>query len=509
MNDVQTTRGNGTHTPAADPSFAEMYPTLAALGRRRPRMLADFERALRIARRFRREHIEPNALAIDRAVMRDPTHVAEEIIAAAAHEGLFGMTVPKAFGGGGMSFGTFIVALEEIGAGCLGLANLIGVHGLAIATVAATGDVGAMAKVSRALTDGERAGRPALLSTAITEPSAGTDVEDVDLLRTARLTCEARPVRGGYRLRGSKVFISNGSIARTHVVIMPTNRERPVETTFAFLVPSDTKGFSVGRIEHKMGQKACPAAELVFDDCFVPETARLNSKALPGRRIELVLGATRGGVAAWGAAVARGAYERALAYAETHEIDGARLVDHQWVQIKLADMARNVMLARACYVEATLSNELFGLSSLVSGGGMQDLARVVPQRLLDSTAVRSLLVSRRAREGFQASIERLDARQLDTASAHGAAAKVSATDIGMANCHIALDVLGADGLRHDQGVEKLYRDAKLLQIYEGTNQLNRLEVYKRAVHRKLERGEPPPRPSGAAAREREMVRGQP
>ncbi len=463
-------------------TFEQMYPVLAMLGRHRRRALSEFDRVLAAARRFRRDVIEPRALEIERAAMKDPTYVAEDVIRAAAHEGFFGMTVPAAFGGAGLAFGTFVVGLEELGADCLGIANLIGVHGLAIATVAATGDVGAMAKVCRLLADGERAGRPALLSTAITEPGAGTDVEDVDLLRRARLECEATPVRGGYRLNGRKIFISNGSIAHTHVVIMPTNKADPVRTTFAFLVPAGTAGLTIGRVERKMGQKACPAAELVFDGCFVPEAARLNSKPLPGRRIQLVLGATRGGVGAWGAAAARGAYERALSYASTHTLAGARLIDQQWVQIKLADMMRHVMLARASYVEAMLSNELFGLSSLVSAKRGQDVMRLVPQRVWASGPVRKALVSRRAREAFQKSIEGLEKWQVDAASAFGASSKVSATDLGIANCHMALEIMGADGLRHDRGAEKLYRDAKLLQIYEGTNQLNRIELYKRAVH---------------------------
>lgn len=476
-----------------EPSFAEMYPALAALGKHRPQMLADYEDALDRARRFRREYLEPNALEIEKKLMRDPRYVAEDAIKAACVHRFFSTMIPKAFGGEGLSFGAMIVALEELGAGCLGLSNLIGVHGLAIATVSATGDVGAMEKIARRLTDGEKRRRPHLLSTAITEPNAGTDVEDVELLRTARLTTEATPVKGGYRLNGRKVFISNGSIAGTHVVIAPTDRRNPVETTFAFLVGSDTPGFKVGRVERKMGQKACPAAELVFEDCFVPESARVSSAPLPGRRIELVLGATRGGVGAWGTAAARGAYERALAYSKSAKLGGKWLIDHQWVQIKLAEMLRNVMLARGAYVDAMLSNELFGLTALVSSGPLQDLMRKVPQRVLDSTPVQLLLTSRRSRSLMQKAIAELPARDLDAASAHGSAAKVSCTDLGMQNCHLALQIFGADGLRHDRGIEKLYRDAKLLQIYEGTNQLNRIELYQRAV----ERDHGPPRSPSA------------
>lgn len=488
-------------TAQSEQSFSQMYPALAALGRHRPQLLKDYERMLREARRFRREYIEPHALDVERAVMHDPEYVAEGAIRAASEYGFFSTMIPRAFGGGGLSFGAMIIAMEELGAGCLGLSNLLGVHGLAIATVSATGDLGAMEKVCRLLTQGERAGRPHLLSTAITEPTAGTDVEDADLLRVARLVSEATPVRGGYRVNGRKVFISNGSIAHTHVVILPTDKKKPVETTFAFLIETGTPGLRVGRVERKMGQKACPAAELIFEDCFIPESARLSSKPLPGRAIELVLGATRGGVGAWGTAAARGAFERALTHAKTQRLDGRFLIDHQWVQIKLADMQRNVMLARASYVDAMLSNELFGLSLLASRNGMNEIQRLLPQRLLDSAAVKKVMTSRRAREGFQTAIDELADWEVDTASAHGSAAKVSCTDLGMANCHLALEVFGAAGLRHDRGIEKIYRDAKLLQIYEGTNQLNRIELYKRAVNRGATGLDLTPKPSIAAEQE--------
>jgi acyl-CoA dehydrogenase len=463
-----------------DASFDEMYPSLALLRRHRPQAVADFERALDTARRFRRAYVDAHALSIDRRVAEDPTYVADDAIREAARHGLFAMMVPRLFGGMGLPFGAMAIAIEEISAGCVGIANLVAVHGLALSTVAATGDLSKMEEVCRLLAESEPTGRPKLLSTAITEPGAGTDVEDAELVRTARLSCEARPVRGGYRLNGRKVFISNGSIAHTHVVIMPTDRRRPVETTFAFLVETGTKGFSVGRVERKMGQKACPAAELVFEDCFIPEDRRIASRPLHQRSIELVLGATRGGVGAFGAGVVRGAYERAVAYAQTRTLGGRPLTDHQWVQLRLADMYRNVKIARAAYVEALLTNERFGLASL-SGGGAQDVTRRLPRSVLESDVTRRLLSSRAVRKGARRAVEELPRGHIDVSSAHGAAAKVTTSDLAMENCHIALDLMGADGLRHTQGVEKLYRDAKLLQIYEGTNQLNRMEIFNKAV----------------------------
>lgn len=464
-------------------SFDRMFPVFAYLRQFQPRIIAEIETARDNAIEFRRAFVEPNALAIERRVTADPTYVAWDVLREAAKRHYFTMTMPRILGGRGAPLGALIVATEEIAAGCLGLANLIGVNGLALATIAASGDLVHIEKVSRWLVAGERAGRPELLATAITEPGAGTDVEDVELLRTARLCCEAKPVSGGYCLNGRKVFISNGNLARAVVVIAPTDRGNPVETMAAFLVERGAPGFSVGRVERKMGQKACPAVELVFEDCFLPAASRLGSGPMAGPTAGLVLGATRGPVGAFGAAVARGAYERALEYAHTHKLGGRWLVDHQWVQIKLADMRRNVMLARSAYVEAMLSNEMFGLSSLFRGGALSEITRRIPGRWLELLPVRRLVTSKRAQQATRQALDQLSERQVDISSAFGAAAKVTGTDLGVENTHLALDILGADGLRHDRGVEKLYRDAKLLQIYEGTNQLNRIDIYKRAVMR--------------------------
>ena len=462
-------------------SLEAEFPIIAYLGKNQRRVAAELETAWSKARRFRREFVEPNALAIDRRTLLEPEYVAEDVLRGAADHGLLGLVIPQMFGGSGLSLGALMVALEEVSAGCVGIANLISVHGLALAAVTSTGDLRAMERACKLVTDGEQRRRPALLSTALTEPGAGTDVEDVELLRTARIGCEARPVAGGYLLNGRKVFISNGSIAEAHVVIMPTDRARPVETTYAFLVRAGTPGLSIGRVERKMGQKACPAAELVFEDCFVEKDTRLGSRPIAGRRLEMVLGATRGGVGVFGAGVARGAYERALAYARTHELGGRPMIEHQWVQFRLVDMLRNVMMARSAYVDAMLSNELFGLSALMSGGPIRELSRWIPRSVLEGSVFRRVVLSRRAHEETDAALEEAPPWQTNSSCAFGAEAKILGSDLAMENSNLALDLMGADGLRHDSGMEKLFRDAKLLQIYEGTNQLNRIEIFKTAV----------------------------
>lgn len=464
-----------------DPGFDRDHPSLAYLGRHGIGRVPELMRVTERAARFRRTQIDPIALEVDRRAEADPRHVARELLAAASDDGWFTMMVPRLLGGQGLPLGAMMIGLEELSAGCLGLANLISVHGLAVAAVASTGNLDGLRRVSEMLVEGERRGEPALLSTAITEPGAGTDAENADLLKVARLCCEARPVRHGYLLSGRKVFISNGSIAAAHVVMMPTDLGRPVETMEAFLVPARTEGLSIGRVEHKMGQRACPAAELIFEDCFVPERARLGGVPIARRGLELTLGATRVGVGVFGAGVALGAYRRALRYARTHRWRGDPLIDAQWVRFRLTEMRQNLMVARSAYVEAMLANEMFGLSGLMVPGPVERAIGALPNGVRDRLRVADLLGLAGVRDSLLRRIKAMPEDEVSLAAALGSHAKVTGSDMGMANCEIALDLMGADGLRHDRGMEKLYRDAKLLQIYEGTNELNRIEIHRRLV----------------------------
>src|SRR5690606_17106327 len=135
-----------------------------------------------------------------------------------------------------------------------------------------------------------------------------------ELLGRARISSEARQVPGGYLLSGTKRFISNGSVARWLTVLMPVDPKRPAETWTCFLVDARTPGFSVARAEHKMGQRACPAAELVFDQVFVPDH-RVVGRVGDGAGATLtVLAASRPPVGAIATGIARGAYERLLGW---------------------------------------------------------------------------------------------------------------------------------------------------------------------------------------------------
>lgn len=458
--------------------FDDQYPALARMANDQPERIKAYREAYAIAREFRLKVVEPRSLDIDRKAMADPTYVDTETLRLACEYRLFSQIFPKMLGGMGFPFGATMVGCEEIASGCAGIANLIFVNCLALACVSATFDLKWLMEFADIVCESEKTGTPRLLSTAITEPGAGSDVEDGELVRRAEICCHARSVTGGYLLNGRKVFISNGNLADTHVVILPLDPKRPAETTHSFRVRTGAEGFSIGRVEHKMGQKACPAAELIFEDCFVPEEDRMSRESVYDRAIDLALGATRGGVGAFGAGVARGAYERALNHCRSRELNGRPMLEQQWVQFKLTRMLQNVMTARRSYLEALFSNEQFGLLYTSDHPALAKMDAILPERVTRSTAFRRLLQSGPMKNILRKLGDSLTPESMCRASRTGATAKVLGTDLGMENCFLAIDLMGCDGIRHDRGMEKLYRDAKLLQIYEGTNQINTREIYK-------------------------------
>jgi butyryl-CoA dehydrogenase len=288
---------------------------------------------------------------------------------------------------------------------------------------------------------------------------------------------EAKPVAGGYRLNGRKVFISNGSIAKYVTVIAPLERARPVETTTAFLVQAGDKGFAVGRVEEKMGMKACPAAKLVFEDCFVPKENLIGRECDGVRGVETVLGASRGPVGAIATGVARGAFERLVDFAVRKKTGGRRLFDQEWVQITLADMARRIHLARQAYMDSCMNYDFRGVPKLMKQFASRALHAVpssIRRRPLLTRALRSNAMQATTRRMMDELLAPDDLHHIQVCSS---AAKISGSDFAVEIAYEALQVVGLEASLHRHELEKIYRDAKLTQIYEGTNQLNRHTMF--------------------------------
>ena len=427
------------------------------------------------ARAFAAQHVRPRALELDRRIGADPAYFDWELVRAGLGYRILSEVIPTQVGGAGGRSTNGAVLLEELAAACPGVANLVGAHMLGILPLLLTGP-GHWVGVLREIAEAERRGDPLLMGLAITEPDAGTDVEDPDLLRTARIGSHARRVAGGYRLSGTKRFISNGNVARWITVIMPTDPHRPAETWTAFLVDTRSDGFSVGRVEHKMGQRACPAAELVFDDVFVPD------ENLVGREGDGVVGTvgtlagSRAPVAAIATGIARGAYERLLDWLE-HDPQARGLLEHEHVQLTLARMVERIRLARRAYLDAA---ERFDAS--VGRPLSHPLVRAMD--LIPPATWRSGVLRRRMNapwvraETMRVLRHSTTDREVTESLAYSSLAKAHGADVAMWVTGAALDIAGLAAGPVRAELEKLWRDAKLTQIYEGTNQLNRIEVYR-------------------------------
>jgi len=459
-------------------TLCEMAPRMKIFSSLMPKYVHELESWQQKAREYGERYALPRALEIDRKCRQDPRYFDWELLGQSTPYGFLSMLVPKGAGGGGALSTAVAIVMEELCAVCPGIANIFGAHGLGISGILLAMDFyhfdRALAEVAR----GEKRGKPVLFAAAITEPEAGSDEEDAGFLRKARLGTQAKPQPGGYLLNGRKVFISNGSVATYTTVIAPLDKTRAVETQSSFLVQQGDAGFSLGRVEDKMGMKACPAAELIFEDCFVPRKNLIGREGEGVRFTEIVLGASRGPVGAIATGTARGAFERAVSFAIQKKSGGRRLIEHQWVQIKLADMARKIHLARQVYLDSCMTFDFLGIPKLMKRPSSRVLLDGIPQSLrltsLFEKAIRSGRASRAVRDNLEKHVDPEDLRHIQQ---YSSIAKVSGSDIAVEIAYEALQIAGLEASLHRKELEKIYRDAKLTQIYEGTNQLNRHNIF--------------------------------
>ncbi len=460
------------------PSLREAFPRLRQLEQHDRGYVRRLEGRQLEARRFADLHLREIALEADRRTDDDPSYFDWELVRTGGRQGMLDFLLPAQVGGGGCLTVECAVIMEELCAACPGLALIFGAHGLGISPLLLDGPVhwDVMGEVAEAAQRGE----PMLMACALTEPDAGTDVEDVDLMARARITSHARRVPGGYSLSGTKRFISNGGVARWLTVLMPVDPRRPAETWTCFLVDSQTKGFSVARNEHKMGQRACPASELVFDEVFVPDE-RVVARVGDGAGATLiVLAASRPPVAAIATGIARGAYERLLGWLRS-DPEASGLLERQAVQLRLARMAEQIHLARQAYMDAAVQLDVGALGNATTHPLLRSLG-LMPNRMYRRPHVRRIMSSTLTREMLPRVLNRVTDNETITRSLGlSSLAKARGGDVAMSVTNAALEVAGLTDAPVRAELQKLWRDAKLCQIYEGTNQLNRIEVYRALV----------------------------
>ncbi len=364
--------------------------------------LNDQQRDIRaLARRFARAEIQPHAAAADR--LGEFPH---DIYRHARQLGLLNVTLPENVGGAGLGCMELVLVTESLCHGCLGIGTALSVNTLALEPIVLGGDAVQQRQFLGRAADG------ALASFALTEPAAGSDV--------AGIQTRAGRVPGGYKLSGSKIWISNATVAEFFTVFAKTDPEAGHKGITAFIVPRESEGLSVGEPLHKLGQRAAPTAEVYFDDVFVPESLRLGEEGSGFALAMKVFDHSRPMVAAFAVGLLERCVDEAFAYACERRSMGKLLIEHQAIAHKLAEMRMRLQAARLLTYQAAW---------LVDQG--------VPATL-------------------QASI-----------------AKAFAADSAMWAATEAVQIFGGMGYSTEYPVEKLFRDAKVLQIYEGTSEIQR------------------------------------
>jgi|GEM_PF-27283 len=440
------------------------------------------------ARDFRRKILDPVALDLERNSYFDHDHIPREILCAACDYQLYSFWLPKMAGGLGVRPETMMLIIEQIAGGCLGLANLIFVPTLALSCLIASGSSDESLPWLAEIVRREKRRDPLLFALAITEASGGSDVQSADRLKHSRFTSTCVRVSGGYKVNGTKIFISDGRVAEQIVAIFfERSAQNPGGSYRMFLVPRDLKGLSIGRNENKMGVRLCSADEVIFDECFIPDKYVLNSMMEGSHAnkvgVELILGVTRTGVGGFALGAARAALEKSLAYARETSVRGKKLVEHDWVKHKFALMWRNIMTGRTLLYMSAVAQKDFGLFKAMFGDAIDfDKLPALPKFMTGSGIYSDLVLSSPlVKSLLSANMNSYDANKAPFANDIASNVKVSGTEIGLACARMAVEICGIDGLRHDSGVEKIYRDIKLLMIYEGANQICDREIYEMAI----------------------------
>ncbi|MBA1204566.1 acyl-CoA dehydrogenase [Pseudomonas capeferrum] len=357
-------------------------------------------------RDFAQERLKPFAEQWDRE-HRFPREAIQEM----AELGLFGMLVPERWGGSDTGYVAYAMALEEVAAGDGACSTIMSVHNsVGCVPILRFGSEQQKQRFLTPLASGVMLG-----AFALTEPQAGSDASS--------LKARARLEGDHYLLTGSKQFITSGQNAGVVIVFAVTDPQAGKRGISAFIVPTDSPGYQVARVEDKLGQHASDTCQIVFDNVRVPVANRLGEEG-EGYRIALAnLEGGRIGIAAQAVGMARAAFEVARDYARERQSFGKALIEHQAVAFRLADMATRIAVAR--------------------------------QMVLHAAALRDA-----------------DRPALVEASM----AKLFASEMAEKVCSDALQTLGGYGYLSDFPLERIYRDVRVCQIYEGTSDIQRMVI---------------------------------
>lgn len=370
-------------------------------------MLTDDQRMIQeTARAFARDRLAPGAAARDRAGAIEP-----EVLAELGALGFLGMTVPPEYDGAGADYVGYALALIEVAAGDGAVSTVMSVHNAPFNAILMR--YGSPAQKDAVL---RPAARGAFIGAfALTEPQAGSDA--------SALATTARRTNAGYVIEGEKAFITSGRIGGQAIVFARRPESRGKDGITAFLVPTDTPGYVVERVEAKLGQRASDTCALRFAAMEVPADAVIGAEG-EGYRIALSsLETGRIGIAAQSVGMAQAALEMARAWANERRSFGQPLIGHQAVAFRLAELATELEAARQMVLHA----------ARLKDAGVPCLTEAAMAKLYASEAAERIVSG-------------------------------------------ALQIFGGYGYIAETGIERIYRDVRVCQIYEGTSDIQKLII---------------------------------
>ncbi|MGQ9556370.1 MAG: acyl-CoA dehydrogenase [Desulfurispora sp.] len=376
------------------------------------RLSEDLEMLRRTVAKMAEDRVAPRAAEIDEQDAY-PWDLKELF----AEQGLLGAGVPEEYGGTGIGLPAVCLIVEEIARVSASASLIVAAQELGLMPILVGGSEEQKRKYLPALASGEQ-----ICAFGLTEPNAGSDAGSV----------KTRAVRQGdvYILNGQKCFITNGGIADVYTIFASTDPGKGLKGLSAFIVEKDYPGFSAGKKEKKMGIRGSQTTELILDNCPVP-AANLLGKEGDGFKIAMMtLDRTRPVIGAQAVGIAQGALDYAVNYAQERVQFGKPIASFQGIQFMLADMVTRIEAARQLVYKAA-----FFIEEAAHGGASP------------------------------AEISRFSSM-----------AKLFASDVAMQVTVDAVQVLGGYGYMREYPLERMMRDAKITQIYEGTNQIQRLVI---------------------------------
>ena len=375
--------------------------------------LSDDQKQLQeLARQFAKAEIIPKAHHHDKT-----GEYPKEIAKKAWELGLMNTHVPQQFGGLGLGVLEGCIITEELAYGCTGIATAMEANALASAPIIVAGNDEQKKEFLGRLT-----AEPLFAAYCVTEPGAGSDVSGI---RT-----QAKKVGSEYIINGSKMWITNGSVANWYFVLAYTDPSKKHKGMSGFVVPANTPGITVGKKEWNMGQRASDTRGITFEDVKIPEKYLLGKE---GDGFKIAMSAfdhTRPSVSAGAVGLAKRAMDESIQYAKTRKTFGEPISSYQAISFMIADMAKDIEAARLLVYQA---------------------AWTIDQGIKNTK--------------------------------FAAMSKAFAADVVMRVATDAVQVHGGYGYSEEYPVEKLMRDAKIYQIYEGTSQIQRLIIAKEIFDR--------------------------